>query len=174
MNAITKTLLSSVALCALAAVPAAAGSHPAFSFTALHGGHAVNKTKLHNHGATHITYTFGVYSYISFSSAFGKKVPLAGSFYKWNSYSTFCSSPKQKIKVIPKKTEYAKIGITTQTYSLGCPSGPTVFYGVTYKIYNPDAEGHTDHFVVEDRGRFKNANGKYRGLLNMDYTVFIE
>jgi hypothetical protein len=172
MNSLTKNLLTSVAFCALAAAPAVAESHPAFLVTALHGGRVVNKTKLHNSKAMHITYTFSVYSNVQ--AVLDKKVPLTGSFYKWNSYSTACSNPKQKMKFDPKKTQYGKVSVATQTYSLGCPSGPTVFYGADYKLTNPDGKGNTDHFVSSLIGTFKNANGKYKGTLNIDYSLFLE
>lgn len=172
MNNLTKTLLGSVALAALGAAPAMAEQkHPAFSFTAVHAGRVVNKTKLHNRGAVHLTYTFSVYG--TADVELDKKV-LVGSFYKWNSNSTVCSTPKMKLKLDPKKTVYGKISVATQTYSLGCPSGPTVYYGVAYKLTNPDGIGETDHFKSSLIGKFKNAHGKYKGTLNSIYSLTLE
>jgi hypothetical protein len=172
MNDLTKTLLGGVALCALAAVPAVAENHPAFNFTALHAGNVVNKTTIRNHGATHLTYTFSASTSIP-ASDLHKTVILTTTFYKFNSYSTICSSPKQKIRVDPKRTQYAKIGTVAVTYSEGCASGPTTFYGDTYKLTNPDGEGQIDHFVSSLIGRFKNSRGKYKGTLNLDFSVYI-
>ncbi len=174
MNALTKTLLGGVAISALAIVSAAAKNDPGISVSALHAGRVVNKTKVHNHGAMHITYTFSVYSTVAFNDYFKNKKALLGTFYKWNSYSTLCSNPKQKVTFDSKKTQYGKIGPATETYSFGCPSGATVFYGAKYKITDPDAKGHADHFVVHNKGTFNNSRGKYKGTLNLDTTLTIE
>jgi hypothetical protein len=157
MNNLTKTLLCGVALCALTTVPAVAENAFAFHVTALHGGRAVNKTKLHNHGATHLTYTFGVYSYLSGSDP--KKQRLTGS--------RICPAPN-KVSVAPKKTQYAKIGVYTQTYSDGCE-----FVAATYKLLNPPVTG-TDNFVLSIASKFEQNGTKYKGTLNLDYTVFLE
>jgi hypothetical protein len=172
MNNLTKALLGSAAITVLAAAPAVA-AHPAFSVTAMHDGKMVNKTKMHNQKAGHITYTFGVSTAIPFSQYYQNKQPL-GSFYKWNSYSTVCSNPKSRLKVDPKKTDYGKASVGFETYSLGCPSGPTKLYGVFYKITDPDAAGHTDHVHGSLSGKFKNSRGRYRGTLNIDYTLSID
>ncbi|HEX4157300.1 MAG TPA: hypothetical protein VHY79_02400 [Rhizomicrobium sp.] len=171
MNNLTKRLLAGSAICALATAAAIAGNVPHFSITALHAGHVVNKTRAHTPGRQNLTYTFSVSTYIP-ASDLHKTVKLP-DVYKFNSYSTICSSPKQKIKVVPKKTQYAKIGTYTETYSEGCSSGPTLFYGDTYKLTNPAGEGHNDYFVSSLIGRFKNSHGKYKGTLNLDFTVSI-
>ena len=171
MNDITKTLLAGTAFCALATAPAVAGDAPHFNITALHAGNLVNKTRLYDPGRQHLTYTFAVSTYIP-ASDLHKTVRLPGG-YKWNSNSTVCSSPREKPKVVPKKTEYGKTGIYTETYSLGCASGPTVFYGATYELTNPDGEGKTDYFVSRLIGTFKNSHGKYKGTMNIDVTVNI-
>lgn len=172
MNNLTKTLLGGVAIAALASVPATAAGHrhPAFHVQALHAGHAVNKTKIMNNGATHITYTFGVYSYQSASAP--KNTHLVNTYYKWNSNGTTCSAPKMKIKA-PKKSVYAKIGTASETYSLGCPSGPTVYLGDTWSNKSGVA-GNTDTFRSVLTGKFKNGSTKYKGTLNLDVSVFIE
>jgi hypothetical protein len=170
MNNLTKALLGSAAMTVLATAPAmAAHSHPAFSVTAMHDGKVVNKTKMHNQKAGHITYTFSVYATIP--SELNQWVPLTSTFYKWNSYSTLCSNPKQKVKFDPKKTQYGKLRAATETYSEGCPSGPTTFFGAEYKLLKSTNQ---DQFVVELIGTFKNSNGKYKGQLNIDTNLSIE
>ncbi|HEX3944348.1 MAG TPA: hypothetical protein VHW69_09700 [Rhizomicrobium sp.] len=170
MNKLTQTLLTGAALCALGAAPAMAQpTHPAMHVTALYAGHAVNKTKFHNPGRQHITYTYGIYS--SRQLVLDQKVPI-GSFYKWNSSGTLCSNPKQKLK-FPKKTLYGKLSVATETYSFGCPSGPTIYYGTDYKLTDPAGFGNTDYFVIKDLGWFKDNGNKYRGTLNMDVSLTI-
>jgi hypothetical protein len=117
----------------------------------------------------HITYTFGVYTYASASSS---GVKLGATYYKWNSYSSLCTTPKMKIKA-PKKSVYAKIGTSTETYSFGCPSGPTVFYGDTW-TNKTGQSGNTDTFVSTLTGKFTNSRGKYKGTLNLDVSVSIQ
>ena len=172
MNNLTKTLLGGVALSVLAAVPAVAQVQiPAMRVTALHAGHVVKKTNLHNPcSAPHCDYTFSVYSYQPASAP--KKTHLIYTYYKWNSNSTLCSDPKEKIKA-PKKSIYAKIGTATETYSLGCPSGPTVFYGDTWSNKTGVA-GETDYFVSTLTGKFQNNGIKYKGVLPINVYVVIE
>jgi len=169
MNNLTKTLLGSVALTALAASPAfAAKLHPAMHVSAAHaGGKVVNKTNMHNQKAGHITYTFSVYT--SASASNHSPVNLAQTFYKWNSYSSTCTAPKQKIKVA-KKTTYGTAKGGTETYSLGCPSGPTVYRGVVY-TNNSGTSGQTDVAHSDLKGTFKNSNGKYKGQLNITSQI---
>ena len=164
MNNLTKTLLGGVALTALAASPAfAAKVHPTMHVTAAHGGKAVNKTNMHNQKAGHITYTFSIFTSASASSH--SPVNLAQTFYKWNSYSTLCSTPKMKMKV-NKKTTYGKAKAGTETYSFGCASGPTVFHGVVY-TNKTGTSGQTDVANSDLKGTFKNSRGKYKGNLNI-------
>jgi len=172
MNNLTKTLLGGVALAALTTAPAMAGHHrhPAFHVTALHAGKAVNKTKIHNQGATHITYTFGVYTYQPANAA--KNTHLAGTYYKWNSNSSTCTYPKMKINA-PKKSVYAKIGTATETYSIGCSGGPVSYLGDTW-TNKTGVAGNTDTFVSTLTGKFMNGSTKYKGTLNLDVSVGIE
>lgn len=171
MNNFIKTLLAGAALGALATAQAAANNAPNLHVTALYAGHVVNKTRIHEPGRQHITYTYSISTYVP-ASDLGQTVPL-GTFYKWNSNDTVCSNPKQKIKVVPKKTKYAKIGTATQTYSLGCSSGPTVFYGDTYHLFNKAGEGQTDHFESILKGKFEQQGLKYEGRLILDVSVAI-
>lgn len=172
MNKLTQTLLGGVALGALAVTPTVAQKkHPAFALTALHAGRVVHKTNFENHGATHMTYVFGVYTYLP-ASDFHKTVPLVQTFYKWNSYSTLCSSPKQKVSV-KKKSKYGIVHAATVTYSEGCPSGPTTFYGDNYKLNDRAGFGQADVFVSTLKGKFKNDNGTYKGKLPMYVEVDI-
>lgn len=170
MNKLTTTLLGGVAMCALAAAPAMAAKHYAMHVTALHAGHQVNKSKMHAPGATHVTYTFGAYSYLSASSA--PKTHILSTYYKWNNSGTLCSAPKMKIKA-PKKSVYAKIGTASETYSFGCPSGQTVFLGDTW-TNKTGVSGNVDTFVSTLYGKFHNGSLKYKGTLNLDVTVFIQ
>jgi hypothetical protein len=174
MNKLTQTLLTGAALCALGAAPAIARpTHPAMHVTALHAGHVVNKTKLHVPGAQHVTYTYGVYSSASASSV---DQDLWGTYYKWiitvSGYMTLCSNPKQKVKT-PKKTVYGSTKADTETYSFGCPSGPTVLYGDSW-TNKTGVHGNVDKFRSSLIGHWKGADGaKYKGTLNLDVQVSI-
>ena len=168
MNKLAKALLSSTALTALACAPAVAGSAPAFHFRALHGGRVVNKTKMPNHGAAHITYTFGIYTDIP-SSDFRKTVKLTSTFVTFSGMCSLGSAVKMKA---PKKSEYGKIGIVAETYTNRC-AFPVVVYGNTYKLTDSAGEGHTDHFVSSRIYKFANGSTKYKGTLNLDVSVDI-
>jgi hypothetical protein len=80
---------------------------------------------------------------------------------------------KTKFKVHPKKNEYGWACVGTETYSFGCPSGPSTIYGIDYKITDPNAEGHTDHTVGTFKRTFKNSGTKYKGTLNIDMSIEI-
>jgi len=116
------------------------------------------------------TYSVGVYSYQPASAP--PKTHLIYTYYKWNSSFTLCSSPKQKVRA-PKKSIYARIGTATETYSLGCPSGPTTFYGDTWSNKTGVA-GETDTFQSKLIGHFKNSSNKYKGELVLDVSVIIQ
>lgn len=171
MNNLTKTLLGGAALSALAAAPALAHHAPQFHIQALHAGKRVNKTKIHNQRALHITYTLGIYTAIP--AAVHKAVPLVLTFYKWNTYSdaALCTEPKQKIKA-QRKSLYGKVRTATETYSFGNDCS-YVFYGDTYTLIDPSGAGQTDSFVSTLYGRFKTWNGAYRGKLILDVSVAI-
>ena len=162
MNLLTKSLLGGAALCALATAPAiAANLHPAMHVTALHAGKAVNKTVIHNQSRTHLTYTFGVYTYVSASNA-GTAVKLAATYYTWNSNGTLCSSPKEQIKV-PKKTKLAKLGHSTETvFWKAAPRRPD---RVHWRHLQPQCaeHGRTDHFTSTLIGKFNNGSAQYKG-----------
>lgn len=173
MNSLTQTLLAGAALCALGAAPAIAQqNHPRFHFTALHGGRVVNKTKMYNQDATYVTYTFGVYTSVSFSRGYGHRVHLAGTFYVWSS-SSICHLNRTKFRVDHKKTEYGKASVGTETYSFGCPSGPTSLNGMNYKITDPNAEGHTDHAAITYKTTFVDNGTKYKAKINLDVSIDI-
>ncbi len=171
MQKLTRTLLSSAAAGALAAAPAMAQpTHPGFHPVALHAGHAVNKTKPRNQGATHLTYTFGLYSYQPASAP--KKTHLFYTYYAWLE-STLCGFPQENKIKAPKRSIYAKIGTARETYSFGCASGPEVFYGDTW-TNKTGMSGETDQFVSTLISKFTNSGKKYKGTLNLDVSVFIE
>lgn len=165
MNAITQFLLAGAALGALATAPAMAGDAPDLHLTALHGGNAVGKTRVRNPARQNLTYTFSIYTSISSSEDYRKKIKFPVN-YKWN------GATKSKFKVAPKKTECAKIGKYSETYSTA-NGGSYVVYGATYKLTNPHCVGETDHFVSTLIGWFQNNGVKYKGTLNMDYAVAI-
>ncbi len=172
MNKLTRTLLSGVALSALTASPGMAQQqHRALRVTALHAGHTVNKTErpCPPH-VQHCDYTTGVYSYQPANAP--PKTHLIYTYYKWNSSGTLCSTPKEKIKA-PKKSIYAKIGTATETYSLGCPSGPTTFYGDTWSNKTGVA-GETDTFQSKLIGIFKISGNRYKGVMDLNVDVFIQ
>jgi hypothetical protein len=164
MNYLTKALLGSVALCALATAPAMAEDVPDFHVTVLHAGNVVNKTVFHNPSRQHLTYTFGAYA--SIPAELDKKIKL-GDLASWG-----CSSTG-KAKITQKAT-YGKAGIYTETYSADCSGAGEVFYGNTYKLTNPAGEGKTDTFVSTLIGKFEKNGVKYKGTLNMDVSVTID
>lgn len=174
MDKLTQTLLGGVALGAFAAAPALAEQkQPVSHFTALHGGRVVNKTKMHNHGATHVTYTLGVYSYIPFTSAYHQKVHVEATYYLYSN-SSVCHPNRKHFRVDQKKTAYGKTSVGTETYSLGCPSGPTTIYGMDYKITDPNAKGQTDHAEATYYAKFTNDGTKYKAKLNLDVSITID
>ncbi len=174
MNKLSQTLLTSAAAAALAAAPAVAQPElSAFRVMALHEGHAVNKTGMHKGGACHhfcTTYTIGVYSYQPANAP--PKTHLIYTYYKWNSSYNLCSKPKQHVKA-PKKSIYAKIGTATETYSFGCSSGPTVFYGDTWTNKTGEA-GNYDSFESRLIGHFKISGNKYKGSMALAVAVLIQ
>jgi hypothetical protein len=173
VNNITKTLLGGAALCALATAPAMAGTlHPAMHVTALHAGHAANKTAIREPSKQHLTYTFGVYTYASASDH--SAVKLAATYYKWNSNDTLCSKPKMSVKLSAKKTQFAKLGTSSETYSEGCASGPTTFLGDTY-ANKTGASGDVDNFVSTLLAKKLNLpGGVYKASLHLDVRVTLE
>ncbi len=172
MNELTKALLGGVALSAVAASFASAHDAPKFHLQALHAGKQVNKTALHNQNGTHLTYTFAVYTYVA-SSEIHKTVPLIYTYYRWT-YSGCTSGPPVRVRA-PKKSEYGKIGIATETYTGICGPGiKSVFYGNTYKLTNPKGDGKTDGFVATQIFKYRNGSKNYKGTLNLDVKVTIE
>jgi hypothetical protein len=169
VNYLSKTLLGSAAICALATAPAmAAGSHPSLSITAAHAGKVINKTAQHDPKAQKLTYTFGVSTYVPPSDA-GTSVHLFATYYKWNSNLTICSNPKQKIKITKNPTN-GTAGTANETYSFGCASGPTVFHGDTYDY---GGSGSSDSLVSKLTGKYKNSGVKYKGTLNLDVSIIL-
>jgi len=174
MNSLTKSLLGSAALAALTAAPAVGSQTPKFHVAALHPSKVVNKTKVHNYDRIHVTYTFGVYTSVP-ASDFHKTVYLASTFYRWSSYDSCYvggTEPKMRIKA-RKRSKYAEIGTATETYSFGCPYGPSHFYGDTYHLKDKAGFGQTDTFVSTLYGKFQNGGARYKGTLNLDVSVAI-
>jgi len=171
MKNLTKTLLSGIALSALAAPPAVAGNAPEFLVQALHAGRVLNKTKVHNYGRTQMTYTFGVSTSVP-ASDFNKSANLLATYYKWSSDGHGCGNLQQKIEV-PKKSVYGNVRPSTLTYSLGCTSGWSVLYGDTYKLKDKSGFGKTDTFVSILIGKWQRNDRKYKGTANLDVSVAI-
>jgi hypothetical protein len=164
-------LLAGVAVATLATVPAFAKQAPKFHVLALHAGHAVNKTALHHTPGNTLTYTFGVSSYVP-SADLGTGVNLIYTYYKWNSSYSICTTPKEKMSG-QKKSTYGKIKHNTETYSLGCSSGPTKFYGDNYTLTKTSGFGQVDTFSSLLTGKFKSGGKKYTGKLTLDVSVDI-
>jgi hypothetical protein len=173
MNAITQTLLAGAAFGALATVPAVAGDVPDIHFVALHPGHqTVLKTRMHKGGVTHITSTIGVSTFVP-ASDLDKKVKLVDTIYAFYDSGSFCNVSGKRFKLQERKTQYAKLGYFTETFSGYCSTGPTVFHGNTYKLINPQGEGKTDSFVSSMTGNVEYNGVKYKLMLNMDVSVAI-
>jgi hypothetical protein len=165
MNNLTRILLGGAAVCALTGTSAAAQAAPAIHFTALHGGRVVNKTRLHSPHRCLRSDSCTEYVYTSVSASdLDKKVKLIDTFYKLNSNDTLCSVPKQELKV-PKKSTYGKVSAATETYSEGCASGPTTFYGDVYKLTNPEGEGKVDTFISRLKGKIQLNGNTYKETL---------
>jgi len=172
MNELTRALLTGAALSAVVAASAFADDAPKFHLQALHAGKQVNKTALHNQNSGHLTYTYAVYTYVS-SSEIHKTVPLIYTFYRWT-YSGCTSGPPVRVRA-PKKSEYGKIGIATETYTGICGPGiKSVFYGNTYKLTKPNAQGKTDGFVATQIFKYRNGSKNYKSTLNLDVNITIE
>src|SRR5579862_6798773 len=171
MNAITQSLLAGAALGALITAPVmAVPAHPAMIITALHMGKQANKTNVRSPctTSTHYKcdYTYSVYTTQSASAP--RKTHLYATFYKWNSAPngawTLCSNPKQRLKV-PKRSKYARIDGGTETYSYGCPSGPTTFYGDLW-TNKTGVAGNVDTFVSSLKGKVKGPYQTYKVSLD--------
>ncbi len=154
----------------------AAGA-PSIHAAALHPGHqTVLKTRLNNAGKiAHITSTIAVSTSISASADYKKKVKLAATYYTYYDSGSFCNkSEKQMVKLAAKKTQYAKLGTSTETYSGYCSTAPTVFYGDTYDLTSKKGAGHNDAFVSTLVGKKIHYNGGIYDIdLNLDVSVAI-
>jgi hypothetical protein len=172
MNNITRTLLSGAALCALATAPAMAGGAPNLHVFALHGGHVIHKTRLtktgHGEDCSRVCTGISISTSIP-ASDLHKVVKLAATYYSYYDSGSFCnSSEKQKVKLAKNKTQYAKLGTSTETYSGYCSTAPTVFYGDTYELTKKSGEGKIDKFVSTLIGK----NIHYNGGLYDIKTIF--
>ena len=106
---------------------------------------------------------------ISIKADYMVKTPLAQTYYTFQSNGSICDAPKkEKISVSPTKTIYAAIGTASETYSEGCSSGPTTFYGDTYTLSTKKAKNKTDSFVSTLTAKFVSGGAKYNGTLNLD------
>jgi hypothetical protein len=167
-------LLAGAAMCAIVVVPAAGSQAPNIHVTTLHKGAVVLKTRHIPSHTPNTTYTFtaSVDTSISTASDYRIKTRLENTFAGWRS-SANCGLVDQHIKLSTRKTRYAHIGTATETYSTGCPQ-PIKFYGDTYDLKTRKAVGKTDNFESVLIGRFKKDGRAYRGLLDLDVTVYID
>jgi hypothetical protein len=158
MNNLNKALLGGAALCALTAVPGSAESAGPFHFSALHGGRVVNKTKMPNQGATHLTYTFADYGYVSASTPLNTKI---------NYQESVCPAP-QKFTLTPKKTKFGKTSLNLEAYST-CEIVTS-----TYKLVKQPSPGDTDAFELSMSGKFEQNGTKYKETIHFDYDLTFE
>jgi hypothetical protein len=172
--AIKNSLMAGAALGVLCSSPAMAGSTPDFHVFALHQGRVVTKTLIRAPGRSHLTYTYttNVSTSVSTAADYGKAIKLVGTFIFIASSDSICAEPPQKLKLVSKKTPYAKLGTTTETYSLGC-ANPTVIHGDTYDLQTRNAAGKTDSFVSILSAKYKKGGIKYREMVNEDVSVKI-
>ena len=171
MKKITKTLLAGAAFCALATVPAMAGDAPNIHVFAAHPGHAsfVRKTRIdRGHKVQHSCSTIVISTAVP-ASDIKHVVKLAETYYTYYDDGSFCnSSQKTRVKLPKKKTQYAKLGTSTETYSGYCSTAPTVFYGDTYDLKKKSGEGKTDGFVSTLVGKNIHYNG---GTYDLDVIL---
>ncbi|HEY3638776.1 MAG TPA: hypothetical protein VGK90_11545 [Rhizomicrobium sp.] len=163
MDKITQTLLGGAALCALATAPAMAGGAPNLHVFALHDGHVIHKTRLtktgHREDCSRLCTLTAISTAVP-ASDLHSVVKLAATYYTYYDSGSFCnSSEKQKVKLAKMKTQYAKLGTSTETYSGYCSTAPTVFYGDTYDLTKKSGEGKTDSFVSTLIGKNIHYNG---------------
>jgi hypothetical protein len=156
MNNLTRTLLCGAALCAFVAVPAIAESAGPFDVTALHANRVVKKTKM-QHGATHVTSTISVFTYVP--GTVGTKAMIL--------FEKFCNTTAPVKVWAPKKTFYGKISVSTET-SNGCE-----FVEGTYKVINQPEPNTIDSFPIILMSKFEQNGTKYKGTLNLDYNVLL-
>jgi hypothetical protein len=112
-----------------------------------------------NHGATHVTYTFGIYTYVSASTPLRTKIMGLSE--------KMCPAP-QKVTLSPKKTVYGKVKLDL-TYTNGCETIAPIYTLV--KQPNP---GDTDEYEVTIISKFEQDGTKYKGKFNLDYNVDFE
>jgi hypothetical protein len=72
----------------------------------------------------------------------------------------------------PKRTVYGGTVADTETYSFGCPSAPTVFYGDAW-TNKTGVPGNVDTFDSYLIGKFKGPSAKYKGVIHFSVEVTI-
>ena len=158
MNNLTRTLLCGAALGALTAVPAVADSAGLFDVTALHAGSVVKKTRM-QHGATHVTSTISVFTYMP--GTVGTKSTIL--------HQKSCNTTAPLKVKAPKKTFYGKITVRTETYSNGCE-----LVEATYKLLKQPEPNTMDSFPISLTTKFDQNGTKYKDTLNLNYTLIFE
>jgi hypothetical protein len=167
-------LLAGASLCTICAGTAFAKSTPHL-VAALHpnAGHVTFKTSLHPKNATDLTSTASVATGVTTADHL-IKTKLAATYYTFLHSGTFCNPPKQKVVLSTKKTKYAKLSTSTESYSEGCGT-PSVFYGDVYDLFSKKVPKKADKFTSSLIGKnvvFGGTTYK-KGTLNLDVSVTI-
>jgi hypothetical protein len=153
----------------LAAAAALAEAAPQVHVLAKRDGVAVKSAMRRSPHGGSVTYTFSVSvsTSISTSADYKVKTPLKASFLIYYT-GTVCQSPlHEKFKIPRTRTAYAKISKATETSSLGCPNGPSTFYGDAYDLQTRHAIGKTDRFDSTLTAKFK------QDVLKIDMQVSV-
>jgi hypothetical protein len=145
-------LLASVSVCTICAGTAFAKPTPNLVVAALHPGHAVVKTAMHSAGGQTFTSSASVSTGVSTKADYKKKTKLGATYYTFLHSGTFCSPPKEKVVLSTKKTKYAKLSTSTETYSEGC-STPSTFYGDVYDLQTKGKVKTPDTFTSDLIGK---------------------
>jgi hypothetical protein len=168
-------LLAGASLCTISAGAAFAKSMPLVA--ALHpgSGHATIKTPLHLGPAQHLTSTFSVSTAVSQATDHKVKTKLAATYYTYFHSGTLCVPQKEKVVLSTKKTKYAKLSTSTETYTYSSCSGtPTVYYGDVYDLISKKTPKKPDTFVSTLKGTKIHFNGGVYDIdLNLDLSVTI-
>jgi glyoxylate utilization-related uncharacterized protein len=167
-------LLAGASLCTICAGSAFAKSAPHL-VAALHAnaGRVTVKTAQHPHQFTNLTSTFGVSTGVT-SADYKVKTPLAQTYYTFLHSGTFCNPPKEKVVLATKKTKYAKLSTSVESYSEGCGT-PSQFFGDEYDLQTKKTPKKPDTFVSSLEAKKVHFDGTVykKATLNLDVSVTI-
>jgi hypothetical protein len=169
---IRHVLLASVSVCTICAGGAFAKSTPAL-VAGMHAGNAVVKTGVHSLTPTNLTSSASVATGVS-TADYHVKTKLAATYYTFLHSGTFCNPPKESVKLSTKKTKYAKLSTSTESYSEGCGT-PSKFYGDVYDLTTKKAPKKADTFTSSLIGHQIHFDGQVykKGTLNLHVSVTI-